>query len=194
MKKIIIAIAVIAFSTAGAQAQTSFGLKGGMTVSTFGSTVDYPGVTVSSKIGYYAGAFADIGVSENFAIQPELLYALLGAKTKVVTPAGVMNDQQDLGYLLIPVLAKYKSNGFFVVAGPQVGILLSAKNSAKQSFKKDIKNTDFAGVIGVGYTTMGGFGFDTRYQLGFGGTIKEGQDGKVKNNAFYFGVHYQFGK
>lgn len=191
MKKIIIAIAVIAFSTVGANAQTSFGLKGGMTSSNLNSSLKVPGVTISSKIGFYGGAFAEVGVSENFAVQPEVMFALLGAKATI---SGV-NIKQDVAYANIPVLAKYKNNGFFAVAGPQIGILLSAKDAEGNSFKEDVKSTDLSGIIGAGYTTMGGLGFDARYQLGFSNVLKDDQGiGSLKNNAFYFGIHYQFGK
>lgn len=191
MKKIIIAIAVIAFSTAGAQAQTSFGLKGGMTSSTLKSSVNVPALSISSKIGFYGGAFAEVGVSDNFAVQPEVMFTLLGAKGKI---EGV-DFKQDVAYANIPILAKYKNNGFFAVAGPQIGILLSAKDKEGNSFKEDVKSTDFSGVIGAGYTTMSGLGFDARYQMGFSNILKDDQGiGSLKNNAFYFGIHYQFGK
>ena len=191
MKKIIIAIAVIAFSTVGAQAQTTFGLKAGMTSANLKITSGGESSTFTSKIGYYAGAFAELGISENFAVQPELVYAVLGAQSKFDSETSKLH----LNYVNIPLLAKYKSNGFFAVAGPQIGILVSAKDSDGESGKEFYKSTDISGVIGAGYTTMGGFGFDARYQIGFGNIVKDTEgEGSVKNNAFYFGVHYKFGK
>lgn len=191
MKKIIIAIAVIAFSTVGAQAQTSFGVKGGMTSSNLKISGSGVNVTLSSKIGFYAGAFAEVGVSENFAVQPEVLYSLLGAQSKFMDETSKLN----LSYVNIPILAKYKSNGFFAVVGPQIGILVSAKDSDGNSSKESFNSTDFSGVFGAGYTTMGGFGIDARYQIGFGNIAKDTEgEGSLKNNAFYFGIHYQFGK
>lgn len=190
MKNIILAIAVIAFSTAGAQAQTSFGLKGGMTSSNLKISDGNLGISLSSKIGFYAGAFAEVGVSENFAVQPEVLYALLGAQAKFMGATSKL----DLSYVNIPVLAKYKSSGFSVFAGPQIGILVSAKDTDGGSSKDDYNSTDFSGVFGAGYTTMSGFGIDARYQLGFGNIVKDtGGAGTVKSNAFYFGVHYKLG-
>lgn len=190
MKKIIIAIAVILFLTAGARAQTSFGLKGGMTSSNLKGSQGGLSVSLTSKIGFYAGAFAEIGVSENFAVQPEVIYSLLGAKLK----SDSLKYKEDLNYINIPVLAKYKNNGFSAFAGPQIGILLSAKNSNGQTIKDEYNSTDFSGVVGAGYTTMGGVGFDARYQIGFGNVAKNSGVVSVKSNAFYFGVHYQFKK
>ncbi|MEO6948063.1 MAG: porin family protein [Ginsengibacter sp.] len=191
MKKIFIAIAIVAFSTTGAQAQTSFGLKGGMTSSNLKFSGSGLTVSLSSKIGFYGGAFAEVGVSENFAVQPEVIYALLGAKANVMN----QTSKLDLSYVNIPVLAKYKSSGFSVFAGPQIGILVSAKDTDGTSSKEDYKSTDFSGIIGAGYTIMNGLGFDARYQLGFNNIVKDtGGQGTVKSNAFYFGVHYKFAK
>ena len=191
MKKIIIAFSLIAFSTVGAQAQTSFGLKGGITSANMKFSSEEGSIKYSSKIGFYAGAFAEIGLSENFAFQPELLYALLGTQSKFENETSKFN----LTYINIPLLAKYKSNGFFVVAGPQIGILVSAKDSDGTDEKEGYKSTDISGVIGAGYTTMSGFGFDARYQIGLGDIGKDIEgDGSIKSNAFYFGIHYQFKK
>ena len=57
--------------------------------------------------------------------------------------------------------------------------------------KSQFKTAEIAGVIGAGYTTLGGFGFDARYQLGLTDIVKDNSTGyKLKNNNFQFGVHY----
>lgn len=191
MKKIIIAIAVIVFSTVGAKAQTSFGLKGGMTSSNLKFSGSGVNLSLTSKIGFYAGAFAEVSVSENFAVQPEVLYALLGAKLN----SDGDKYKIDLSYVNIPILAKYKKDGFSAFVGPQIGILVSAKDSDGSSTKNDYNSTDFSAIIGAGYTLMSGFGFDARYQIGLGNIAKntDGQ-GTVKSNAFYVGVHFKMKK
>lgn len=195
MKKLFLAITVVAFSAVTTQAQTtSFGLKGGMTSANITEKFESVSVSLSSKIGFYAGAFADIGVSENFGIQPELFYSLLGAKLKGTD--GDPDASLDLGYINLPVLAKYKKDGFSAFLGPQIGYLLSAKSksgSDTEDEKDQLKSTDFSGVIGVGYTLTNGFGFDARYQLGFTNISKDATDqGSVKNSAFMIGIHYVF--
>jgi hypothetical protein len=196
MKKLFLAFTVVAFSAVSAQSQTaSFGLKAGMTAANVKEKFDGGSISLSSKIGFYAGAFADIGVSENFGVQPELFYSVLGAKQKGTS--GDPDSKLDLGYINIPVLAKYKNSGFSAFLGPQIGILTSAKaksGSESTDIKDQMKSTDFSGVLGVGYTLTNGFGVDARYQLGFSNIAKDTQGGEsVKNSAFMVGIHYAFG-
>ena len=191
-------MAVVAFSTVSAQAQTSFGLKGGITAANMKFSNSGISVSMTTKIGFYAGAFADVSVSDNFAIQPEVFYSLLGAKAKSVGGEGGGKD--DLSYISLPVLAKYKKDGFSAFLGPQVNFLVSAKekldgSSSSEDFKDQVKSTEIAGVLGVGYTLVDGFGFDARYQLGLSDISKDdASEGSIKNNAFLVGIHYRFNK
>ncbi|MEO7961401.1 MAG: porin family protein [Ginsengibacter sp.] len=201
MKKQLLLIALFAVSVcySYSQAPTGFGVKGGITSSNLkftniGGSFD---VSSDSKIGFYGGVFAQVGISEKFAIQPEVLYALYSSK---LTVQSFGDADQNLSYVTIPLLAKYIQEGLSVFVGPQVGFVVSAKSKSGGStddIKDRFKSTDFSGVIGAGYTTLSGFGFDARYQIGlsdiasddFSGTLG---GGKVKNNALMFGVHYLF--
>lgn len=200
MKKLLFAIAAIAFSVVSAQAQsTSFGLKAGMTSSNLKFSGSGVNISLTSKIGFYAGAFADIGVSENFGVQPELYYSMLGAKAKTGDP-DLGDGTIDLGYINLPVLAKYKKDGFSAFIGPQISYLLSAKSKSggeSEDDKDSFNSTDFSGIIGASYTLTNGFGFDARYQLGLSNISKKTNNGEgssvtVKNNAFMVGIHYVF--
>ncbi|MEO6220187.1 MAG: porin family protein [Ginsengibacter sp.] len=194
MKKVILAMAVIAISTAtvNAQGRTNFGVKAGMTSANLKFSGFGANISTDSKIGFYGGVFAEIGISENFAVQPELLYSLLGAKSSDATNG---DDKINLSYVSVPVLAKYIKDGLSIVLGPQIGFLVSAKektSGSNEDVKDDFETTDISGVIGAGYTTISGFGFDARYQLGLSNIAKDSGGGKLKNNAFMFGVHYRF--
>lgn len=198
MKKVLLLMAVVSFIGYSAKAQgVSFGLKAGMTASTMKASTSMEGFDFKSKIGFYAGAIAEIGVSENFAVQPEVYYEMLGAKMKVDYGEGSMEGQSDLGYVSIPLLAKYRNQGFSAFLGPQIGILISAKGKSDgetEDIKDQFNSTDFAGVVGVGYTLTNGFGFDARYQMGFSNIAKDSGDETLKNNAFTVGIHYLFNK
>ena len=190
MKKTILAIAFIIFSMAGARAQTSFGLKGGITSSNLKGYEGGMSISLTSKIGFYAGAFAEVGVSENFAIQPEVLYSVLGAKLNLDS----VHYKEDVNYMNIPVLAKYKNGGFSIQAGPQIGLLISAKDSNGKSIKDEYNTTDFSVIVGAGYTLFNGLGADARYQIGLGNVARNSGSTSVKSNAFYIGLHYKFRK
>lgn len=195
MRKLLFAITAIAFTAVSAQAQTtSFGLKAGITAANIKESGGGVSISLTSKIGFYAGAFAEVGVSDKFAIQPELFYNLLGAKAK--SDGESDGGKLDLGYISLPVLVKYKSEGFSAFLGPQISYLLSAKSSgggSSEDIKDQLKSTEIAGVIGAGYTLTNGFGFDARYQLGLSDISKDsGGEGSIKNSAFMVGVHYRF--
>ncbi len=197
MRKLLFAITAIAFFTVSAKAQTtSFGLKAGMTAANMKFSGSGMSVSMKSKIGYYAGAFADIGVSDQFSVQPELFYSLLGSKIDVNSGEGSVTGTEDLGYINLPVLLKYNKEGFSAFLGPQISYLLSAKSKSggqTTDDKSNLKSTDFSGVIGAGYTLTNGFGFDARYQLGLSDIAKSSAgEGTVKNSAFMVGIHYRF--
>ncbi|MEG1023752.1 MAG: porin family protein [Flavobacterium sp.] len=161
MKRIILAaIAVMTFGFANAQ-QTRFGVKGGLNISTVvGGDVN----DTKSLIGFHVGGFAEIHVVEKFFIQPELLYSAQG--TKVDGPLGSDVDLK-LNYLNIPVLAKYYfvENKFSVEAGPQLGILLSAKGNGTDV--KDLtRSTDFGFNLGAGYNFTENLSVGIRYTIG----------------------------
>ncbi|CAN5402575.1 porin family protein [soil metagenome] len=192
MKKILAtaAIAAFCFMNVSAQSPVSFGVKGGMNSTNLKFSGDGFNFNPDSKIGFYAGLLAEIGISDMFALQPEAMYALMGAKSG--------DDKLNLSYVNIPVLLKYKNQGLSLVAGPQLGLLVSAKEddgSNTTDIKDQFKSTDFGLVLGAGYTTLSGFGFDARYQLGLSNIAEDidpNINASVKNNGFTFGIHYFF--
>ena len=58
---------------------SSFGIKGGLNVSTLSDKNDELG----SRIGYHAGLLAHVHLSRQIAIQPEIVYSSQGAKYTV---------------------------------------------------------------------------------------------------------------
>jgi long-subunit fatty acid transport protein len=206
MKKIILtAAAVFAFSFANAQ-DVKFGAKAGLNISsiTGDNTED-----VSSKIGFQVGGFAEIKISDKFAIQPELLYSAQGAKSKyseVVPDLGTFTGKftQKLAYLNIPVMAKYYvTEGFSLEAGPQLGFLLSAESEQTDSFegdsvtettdnKKDFNSTDFGFNLGAGYDVTENINLGLRYSIGLNNIVKENGSDSNSNSNLAFAVGYKF--
>ncbi|MEG2100617.1 MAG: porin family protein [Flavobacterium sp.] len=193
MKRIILAaIAVMVFGFANAQ-KTRFGVKGGLNISTVvGGDVD----DTKSLIGFHVGGLAEIHVVEKFFIQPELLYSAQG--TKVDGPLGTDADLK-LNYLNIPVLAKYYfvENKFSVEAGPQLGILLSAKADSND-IKDRTRSTDFGFNFGAGYNFTDNFSVGLRYTVGLSPIsdkdIDNSQDlyDSAKNSNLALSLAYKF--
>src|SRR5215217_4216560 len=113
MKKTII-FAAIFFLVSNAKAQQIHpGVKGGVNI----SQLNFDNNTSSdSKTGLHIGALVHIHTSsKSWAIQPELLYSMEGAKR-----IGNSSIKFNLSYLNIPVLLQYMfDNGFRIEAGPQ---------------------------------------------------------------------------
>ena len=59
-------------------AQTEFGVKGGINITFFNEDQAQFGENPEAEIGYFGGVFLDFKISENFHIQPELLYKGVG--------------------------------------------------------------------------------------------------------------------
>lgn len=202
MKKSFLLLAAIAFASVASFAQTtstvtaspvSFGVKAGINLANLSAkSTGSDFENLKSKIGLNAGVFATFHVSESFGIQPELAWSTLGAKAKEGDTKLAFN------YLTLPVLAKYTftGSGFSLLAGPQIGYLLSAKakgDGADQDIKDFLKSTDFAGVAGLEFQIPNTkFNIAGRYQFGLSNILDADGDGKLKNNAATFTVGYRF--
>lgn len=193
MKRIfLIAIAVMAFGYTNAQ-QTRFGIKGGLNISSVvGGDVD----NANSLIGFHVGGFAEIHVVEKFFIQPEVLFSAQGAKFD--GPFGTDADVK-LDYLNIPVLAKYYfiENKFSVEAGPQLGLLLSAKADG-DDVKDYTRSVDLGFNIGAGYNFTDNFSVGLRYTIGMSPLSDKNIDNaddyydSAKNSNLAISLGYKF--
>ena len=183
MKKIILtAAAVFAFSFANAQ-DVKFGAKAGLNISSItGDDTE----ELSSKIGFQVGGFAEIKISDKFAIQPELLYSAQGAKFD----GGNLN----LNYINIPVMAKYYvADAFSLEAGPQLGFLMSAKADGKD-VKDGFNSTDFGLNLGAGYDLNEKMSLGLRYNIGLSDIEKDlmaGESGST-NSSLQLSFGYKF--
>ncbi len=175
--------------TASAQL-TYFGVKGGINVSSLHFDDNTSG---DSKVGFHLGGLAHIHASNQWAIQPEVIYSLEGAKEILV---GNSKYTENLSYINVPVLLQYfVHNGFRLEGGPQIGFLIKAKRKVGDVSvdNKNFKSTAFSIPLGVGYLTATGVGFDARYVFGLS-NINDNEDGPtIQGNVFQLGIFYQFG-
>lgn len=194
MKKIVLSFVVLATTVLASQAQTRFGLKLGMNLMTLGGD-DVEDADLKSKIGFHAGGIVNIPVSDNFAIQPELLYSGEGAKME----DGDDRANYNLSYINVPIMLQYVNSGFHAEFGPQVGLLVAAKLDTKIGgvnndidIKDQLKGANFSLALGAGYRLTNGFGFGARYTLGLG-NIADAPDAEIKTRGFQIGISYLFG-
>lgn len=184
-------------------AQTKFGLKAGINIANV--TGDLEGS--DSRMAPYFGVFANFALSEKVVFQPELLYSMKGDKDSYTENYEGVNVNVEkvakFDYLDIPLMFKFKpGGGFNLLAGPQIGLLLSAKikteasaqgisASEEEDIKEYMKGVDFGLGFGLGYEFDFGLGIDARYNLGLS-NVSDESGVEVKNNAIQIGVSYNF--
>jgi len=188
MKKLaLVILAGVSFATANAQFQ--FGVKGGFNFSSLnGSDIQDARTRVSANLG----AFIRLPIAERVSLQPELVYSSQGAK--FVNP----DESFPVNYLNIPILLRFGvGGGFAIYTGPQIGILLSAKdkmNGNSIDLKDAYKSSDLSWAFGLGYKIpQTPVGIDFRYNAGLS-NIEEhsfnNSHGSIRNGVFQLGVTY----
>ena len=197
MKSFILLIAAILITgIASAQHSSSpagffnLGIKGGLNLYDIHHNNN---IKYDLKVGYHVGLLGHIHLSKSFAIQPEIVFSMQGAKYKL----NDVSTKYNLGYLNVPVLLQYMfENGFRLQAGPQVGFLLVAKSKDDDNtidLKDDLNPIDFALSLGASYIfPPTGFGVDARYNLGLSNINKNGTAHST-NRGFQLGVFFIFG-
>jgi hypothetical protein len=187
MKKLL--MVAICFAASGIMyAQTvQFGVKAGVNVADLKDEAD---VDYKSRASFNAGALAHIHITRHFALQPEIYYSAQGGKFQ--------GRVYRYNYLNIPLLLQYMTNGGFrLQTGPQLGVLLSAKDEEESDgesvdVKHALNDIDFAWSFGAGYLFPGtGLGIDARYNLGLT-NIRESGPLFLKNRVISIGLFYQF--
>lgn len=191
MKKIILTVAALAaFGTASAQVK--FGAKAGLNLANISESYDGYGEDYDGdykmKVGAHVGAFVEWKFTEKFALQPELLFSMQGAKFEQSEgDDGFGNSYSteskvNLNYINVPIMVKfYPIPKLFIEAGPQVGFLMSAKSKDETSVttggttvtesetvdvKDGFKSIDFGVNVGVGYEFTEMIYANLRYNIG----------------------------
>jgi hypothetical protein len=206
MKKMVLgALAVLTFSMAGAQT-ARFGVKGGLNVSTLAGDVD----DANPKIGAHIGGLVEIRITNKFAVQPELLLSLQGAKSTYSEFSSdysyTSENKINLTYLNVPVMAKfYVIPSLSLEAGPQLGILVSAKNkfsetendngfvttfSSTDDVKGGLKSIDASFNFGASYYFTKNIFVEARFCIGIANIDENGGYYRVDNgngNVYRYG-------
>lgn len=188
MKNYLLVVILVVLSTT-VYAQVSGGLRLGVNVSNQKAVTDGNSETGDSKLGVLGGLYLTTNLSEKLAIQPELLFSVMGSQN---------NDsdyKMPFNYLSIPVLLRYNiSENINLQAGPQVGFLLSAKikdGDDSADIKENFSGMDFGAAFGIG-GDFGKFNGGVRYYLGISNILEDAPDDYTfKNNSFQIFVGYR---
>jgi len=154
-------------------------------------------------------------LSEQFSIQPEVLYSQQGAEVKrTYTALGnttTIDGKLNLDYITVPVMFQFKATPeFYIEAGPEFGFLVNAKQkgdikvngntvaSNTYDAKDNYNSFNMGAALGVGFNVTENFGVNARYVAGFtdinkdGNTSLQNDDNKNRNNTFQVGLNYKF--
>lgn len=183
-------LSVFTFTSCGCH---YYGLKSGLNVSTINGdgTKDF-----QPKLGFVAGGYYEICIDDYVSVIPEIQYSQQGAKySDNIDTEGTIK----LDYIHLPVMAKYKlTNELTFEAGPQVGLLLSAKDNFKSpidsgliDIKEELNAIDFGANFGLNYDFQNGWLLGARYSLGLS-NINKTSDVIHKNSVFQFSVAFKF--
>ena len=186
MKKLLFVTVITVLGLTSTYAQDKdieFGAKLGINFSTItGDNTD--GIDpITSVINF--GLLAEIPLTEKFSFQPELMYSIQGYS--------VGDDVVSLNYLNLPLMGKYYlTKGLSVEAGPQIGLLLSAKDEGTD-VKDSFNSLDFGVNLGVGYKLENGLNFGARYDLGISNINNvEGSSNTLRNSTLQVSIGYFF--
>ena len=195
MKKITFFLAaalLLLASQVGAQS-LNLGVKAGATL----GKIDGQSFKDGFDFGIHAGFFAEIGIGDQWGIQPELLFNQTKTEVKDNVTAGDVLKQSTKGhlnYLSIPVLVNFKPAKILTLqAGPQFGVLMNKNNSLVQNGKDAFKSGDFGIDLGA-QLNLGKLKVYGRYDIGLSDArdVKDvADDSKWKNQQIQIGIGYR---
>jgi hypothetical protein len=179
------------FSSIGFAQGLHIGVKGGANI----FKVDGKQFEDEYKFGYNLGAFAEIGLSPKWVIQPEVMWNQTnfrtGSEFDDLYTGGVNNFKGKLNYLSIPLLLSFKPSKILTLqAGPQFGILLNKEEDLLDTGEQAFKSGDFSMLGGV-QLNIGGAKIGGRYVVGLANINDLPQKEKWKNQGFQLYVGFR---
>ena len=190
-KSIVLSLALVAITIAGANAQGfQLGLKGGANL----SQVQGRSFDQAFNYGYSLGGFADIKITKHFGIQPELLWNEYQTRTADNANQVYTNLSNGtnikLNYLTIPLLLSFKPAKIISIqAGPQFGVLINESQTFIDNSKNAFKTGDLSVLAGV-QLNLGWFRLGGRYVYGLTNLDNVGNVDSWKSQGYqvYIGV------
>lgn len=173
MLRILFFVLTFAFTTSINAQDVKYGFRLGFSITTFEGE-DSGGKNTNFRNGFSLGAFTSLPISSAIRFEPGVDFATKGAKTNLDNVKSLVRN----GYLDIPLLFDFQlGERFSIIGGPQPSFLLSSamifgegdtKITIKGAEAKALwKDTDIAGVLGLGYRTSNTFQVQLIYEHGF---------------------------
>ena len=198
MKQIYLSIAICLFASATCFGQILYGVQGSFQSANIGISApagaalggfDFTSM-IKAKMGFRVGVMADIPITDQLSIRPQLLYSTKGYKldprefisalsgtfggppiTASSLPDSLVQSVR-ISYLELPIQAMYGFDagpGRAVIgAGPYIAYALNgAVNGQSTPFGSGAKRFDYGANLSLGYELPGGLTFSAYYSRGF---------------------------
>jgi hypothetical protein len=201
MKKSIVLFSSLLLLTSAVFSQkTTFGFRAGIASNflTFKLDDDDEKLVSSNTRPFLAGV-ANIQLSENFAIQPNLVLIMKGGMVEGL--------KINTFHIDVPVNFLYTTNGFFAGGGPNFSYGLVGKldlgdedvdiYEQEEAGELTLKKFEVGANLILGYTFPGGLSFAANFTPGLTDVYKGEEDGdsdiKAHFKTFAFTIGYMFG-
>jgi hypothetical protein len=192
MKKYLLSAAALLIISIGTQAQSTFGIKGGINF----SKINTDNLNESTVTGYQAGLFARFGSS--FYVQPEVYVASSGGKVNGNVGTAAYNGDIKFTTLNVPLLLG-KSFGdenlnFRLMVGPVYSYIMNQDKNFSANFSGayadfgNYNNSTLGYQAGAG-VDIGPITADVRYE---GGLTEINKNYGQKQNLWAVSVGFKF--
>jgi len=151
------------------------------------------------NLGYYAGAFVEIGLGSKWYLQPELLFnenSVRRTNDFAALYNTLLNTDSlrniKLKYLSIPLVLGYKiANVLSLEGGAQYGIKMNEHETLLQNGKDAFKTGDFSLLAGA-QIRLSRFRIHARYAIGLNSINDIDNRDQWKNQTIQAGVGFVF--
>jgi hypothetical protein len=210
MKKIIfsLTICLLIATVSSAQSDITYGIKGGLNYANLvyefeDSNNDF--LDFNAKVGFYAGGFINISLSDKFSLQPELLYSSQGAKLDIDYSQILVFDQNDPTFfeneedvnvkqskLLLPILLQYKiGSDFSLFLGPQITYTLNFETEVENGDELVVSRFQDDDKIGIDASARIGYKASENMMIELGYFRGLTNQNSVKASVFQLGLAYK---
>lgn len=210
---LIITILLVSISINAQTSMMKFGVKSGINISKYTPEMYVHNIRLADyqgKIGFYIGGYMNIGVSEKFKIQPEVLFSSQGTKrvfenikltdvNGTLLATGDIEERINESVISIPITLQYFINDKFnAEGGVQMGFIVHRNlETISNPFDQFVDHTpqnestsydkfDLGFNLGLGYKIIENIRINTRYFLGL---IE--RDNSIKPSVFSLGIEYE---
>jgi len=171
MKKYVVALLLVAFTSVAMSQDILYGVRGALNV----SNVDFdPDADFENKHrnGFAFAGFVDFSLSDDLSLLTELQWSAEGAEER--------NLRAD--YLKLPILLRFAiSDDLLLGVGPQISLKTWEYEDAFSTFA-------FSGVAGLEYMITDELFLDARYYYGITNILEDDvTDVEAKNHVIQFG-------